>query len=224
MFRPIPTSTVVAVLCAATFAPISPAGAQQSDLFVSPFVSFLPSAGVSPLAGLALTLAGNGGFGLRASGHMAMENANSYGFGATGTYRPWGADADVMLFIGRGATKRSRTFAPYVFAGIGTAGGTTVARLPSATIGATASAPRSHSAARWISSASRAGGCRSTCCRRRRPRHHRRLSSASAFRSMLAHLAERTPLIHARAAAASVQCRRVFPPPAVPPPPPVRRG
>ena len=37
------------------------AAAQQSDVSITPFVSFLPSAGTSPLAGLALTLAGNGG-------------------------------------------------------------------------------------------------------------------------------------------------------------------
>jgi hypothetical protein len=100
--------------------PIGTAFAQQSDLSVSPFVSFLPSAGTSPLAGLALTLAGNTGFGLRASGHLALENSSATGFGAAGTMRPWGADADAMLFLGGGPSGFSRTIAPFVFAGIGT--------------------------------------------------------------------------------------------------------
>jgi len=90
--------------------------AQQSDLSITPFVSFLPSAGTSPLAGLALTLAGNGGLGLRASGHLAIENSKTAGFGAAGTMRPWGADVDALFTAG------SRGVLPFVFAGIGTSG------------------------------------------------------------------------------------------------------
>ena len=96
--------------------PIASMFAQQSELSVSPFVSFLPSAGTSPLAGLALTIAGNTGFGVRASAHLALENSNATGFSASGTMRPWGADADAMLFLGG----RTRTIAPFVFAGVGT--------------------------------------------------------------------------------------------------------
>lgn len=91
--------------------------AQQSDVSITPFISFLPSAGTSPLAGLALTLAGNGGFGLRASGHLALENSKSSGFGMSGGLRPWGADADALFMLGsRGGLM------PFVFAGIGTSG------------------------------------------------------------------------------------------------------
>ena len=90
------------------------ASAQQSDVSITPFVSFLPSAGTSPLAGLALTLAGNGGIGLRASAHLALENTNS-GFGSTGSIRPWGADVDALFSMGsRGGLM------PFVFAGLGT--------------------------------------------------------------------------------------------------------
>ena len=93
------------------------ATAQQSDVSITPFVSFLPSAGTSPLAGLALTIAGNGGLGLRASGHVALENYNEAGFGANGTLRPWGADVDALFMLGsRGGLM------PFVFAGVGTAG------------------------------------------------------------------------------------------------------
>ena len=66
--------------------------AQQSDLAISPFVSFLPAAGSNPLAGLALTLAGDAGFGLRASAHLVLDN--SIAFGSNASIRPWGADAD----------------------------------------------------------------------------------------------------------------------------------
>jgi len=76
----------------AVLAIASGAAAQQSNVSITPFVSFLPSAGTSPLAGLALTLAGNGGIGLRASGHLALENSKTAGLGTAGTMRPWGAD------------------------------------------------------------------------------------------------------------------------------------
>lgn len=99
--------------------PFAVAGAQQSDLSVSPFVTFLPSAGGSPLAGLALTLAGNGGLALRASGHLSLENSNTPTFGQPAV-RPWGADADAVLFLGgRYLGGYQRTLSPYVFAGIG---------------------------------------------------------------------------------------------------------
>jgi hypothetical protein len=102
----------VAVLSPALLTPISRAIAQQSDITISPFVSFLPTAGASPLAGLALTLGGNGGIGLRASGHMALDNSNN-AFANPGSIRPWGADADAILNFG------SRGFTPFVFAGLG---------------------------------------------------------------------------------------------------------
>lgn len=110
-----------AFLFAAPVVPLMSAAAQQSDLSLSPFISFLPSTGSSPLAGIALTLTGNTGLGLRASAHMAIENANTSGFGAANTMRPWGADADAILSIGglmSGAYRR--TFVPFVFVGVGT--------------------------------------------------------------------------------------------------------
>jgi cell wall-associated NlpC family hydrolase len=122
---PRPHLTTASIL-AASFAgllvwPAASIAAQQYDLSVSPFVSFLPSAGASPLAGLALALAGDAGFGLRASAHLALENANNSGFGAGSAIRPWGADADAVYSIGgRAFGSYNRTFAPFVFAGIGT--------------------------------------------------------------------------------------------------------
>jgi peptidoglycan DL-endopeptidase CwlO len=112
-----------ALVIGAVASPLAPAMAQQSDLSVSPFVSFLPTMGSNPLAGLALTLAGNGGFGIRASGNVSLENTNrssSLSLSNSGT-RPWGADADAILSIGGRAFGGNRSFAPFVFAGVGTA-------------------------------------------------------------------------------------------------------
>ncbi len=98
------------------------AGAQTADVTVAPFVSFLPTTGASPLAGLALTLAGNAPLALRASGHLSLENTN--GSTLTGSaIRPWGADADAVLFLGGRGIGGVRTgFAPYLFAGVGVGG------------------------------------------------------------------------------------------------------
>ena len=103
----------VAVLSPALLSPISSAIAQQEGVSVSPFVSFLPSVGTSsPLAGLALTVAGNGGLGLRASGHLALNNSNDV-FANPGAMRPWGADADALFLFG------SHGLTPFAFAGLG---------------------------------------------------------------------------------------------------------
>jgi cell wall-associated NlpC family hydrolase len=115
-------AAAVVLSTAAALAPLESALAQKSDLAISPFVSFLPAAGSNPLAGLALTLAGDAGFGLRASAHLALDNPNTTTFGSSATVRPWGADADAILSIGgRAFGGYNRTFAPFVFAGIGTA-------------------------------------------------------------------------------------------------------
>ena len=113
-------AAAVSIAISAVAVPIDSALAQQSDLSISPFVSFLPSVGTSPLAGLALTVAGNTSFGLRASAHLALENSATNAFNVAGTMRPWGADADAMLFLGH-HNSYSRSISPFVFAGIGTA-------------------------------------------------------------------------------------------------------
>jgi len=115
----LPVASVAACVLAA---PVALASAQQSDLSVSPFISFLPSGGASPLAGLALTLGGTSGFAVRASGNVSLENSNTAGLLESNGIRPWGADADAVLLLGRSFGVR-RGFMPYVFAGIGTRGG-----------------------------------------------------------------------------------------------------
>jgi cell wall-associated NlpC family hydrolase len=119
-----------AVLCAAAIAtPGSLVMAQQSDVSVSPFVSFLPATGASPLAGLAIALAGTNGFALRASGHLALENSNANAFSSANTFRPWGADADAVLFLGgHSFGGYNRGFAPFVFAGLGVSGSDSTGR------------------------------------------------------------------------------------------------
>ena len=110
------------VLALSALVPLATAAAQQSEVAVSPFVTFLPTAGASPLAGLALTLAGNGGLALRASGHVSLENNNN-SLNATNSLRPWGGDVDAVLFIGgRYFGGHDHALSPYAFAGLGISG------------------------------------------------------------------------------------------------------
>lgn len=114
---------VIATLTLA-MTPVLAAGA-QSSVAVSPFVSYIPSAATNPLAGFALTFGGTTGLALRSSAEMSISTPRVDSAAATGGYRPWGADADAMLFLGGlggGATVFSRALSPYVFAGIGLTG------------------------------------------------------------------------------------------------------
>ncbi len=124
MFRTTFSRLVAAAVLSAAVVVTHPraARAQSPDVTVAPFVSFLPATGASPLAGLAITLAGNGPIALRASGHLSLENTN--GSTLTGNaIRPWGGDADAVLFLGgRGIGGYRSGFAPYLFAGVGVAG------------------------------------------------------------------------------------------------------
>lgn len=127
MFRTLSVAALtrrsVVLSTTALVVPLVAAAAQQTDVSLSPFVTFLPTGGASPLAGLALTMAGNSGLALRASGHMSLGNTNTNlnSLNNGPTLRPWGADADVILFLGgRGGGQRS--ISPYGFVGIGTAG------------------------------------------------------------------------------------------------------
>lgn len=111
-----------------TLAPTLVAGG-QSSIAVSPFVSYVPSASSNPLAGFALTFGGTTGLALRSSGEISISNPDSSA--VIGHYRPWGADADAMLFfggLGGGATVFSRALSPYVFSGIGLTGGDSAGR------------------------------------------------------------------------------------------------
>jgi hypothetical protein len=115
------TSTA-ACLAAAVAAPLSAASA-QSDIAISPFVSFLPTAGASPWAGLAIALSGNSPFAVRGSANLALQNTNTNGFSSVNGVRPWGADADLVFTLGgRSYGGYGRSFAPFVFAGLGVSG------------------------------------------------------------------------------------------------------
>jgi hypothetical protein len=105
----------------AAVAPVHAAIAQRrGGLSISPFVSYVPSAIANPLAGLGLALAG-AGWGLRASADVALKNDPATGFAApSGSMRPWGADADLLLFLGGTGSTLSQLLDPFVFAGIGT--------------------------------------------------------------------------------------------------------
>ena len=120
-----PRATHVIAILSLAMTPVLAARA-QSSVAVSPFVSYIPSAATNPLAGFALTFGGTTGLALRSSAEMSISTPRIDSAAATGGYRPWGADADAMLFlggIGGGATVFSRALSPYVFAGIGMTGG-----------------------------------------------------------------------------------------------------
>jgi hypothetical protein len=100
------------------------AAAGQSSVAVSPYVALIPSATSNPLAGFSLAFGGTTGLALRSGAHLSINNPEPTG--TQGVYRPWGADADGMLFLnglGGGATVWERPLAPYVFAGVGLTGG-----------------------------------------------------------------------------------------------------
>ena len=123
-----PSRVRVATVVALVLSPIL-AAAGQSSVTVSPFVSYIPSAATNPLAGFALTFGGTTGLALRAGAEMSISNPDS--LAAPGGYRPWGADADLMLFLGGlggGATVFSRALSPYAFAGIGMFGADSAGR------------------------------------------------------------------------------------------------
>ena len=114
-----------------TLAPMAVA-VGQSSVAVSPFVSYVPNAAQNPLVGMALTFGGTTGLALRGSADMSIANPDKTTSttggttGRTGGYRPWGADADAILFLGGlggGATVFSRSLSPYLFSGIGLTGG-----------------------------------------------------------------------------------------------------
>ena len=119
MFRRTPLFAAVSL----TLAPMLVA-AGQSTVTVSPFMSYVPSAATNPLAGFSLTFGGTTGLALRGGAELSVTNPDSAARVNGGT-RPWGADADIMLFLGGlggGATVFSRSLSPYVFSGIGLMG------------------------------------------------------------------------------------------------------
>jgi len=93
--------------------------AQQPGVSLSPFVTFLPDADGSPLAGLSLAITG-GSLSLRASSHMSMRDRPATRSLST-SMRPWGADADAVAYLESYNYNQHVLFAPYVFAGLSTA-------------------------------------------------------------------------------------------------------
>jgi peptidoglycan DL-endopeptidase CwlO len=149
VYRSNPAISSAALVLAAVAAPLSLASAQQSDLTVSPFVSYLPAMGGNPLAGLALTLAGDAGLGVRASGNISLQNQNAGTVGFSNSVRPWGVDADAILSVGgRRSGGSRRSVAPFVFVGVGAASNDTAGYRMTATnwsYGAGASLPVANS-------------------------------------------------------------------------------
>lgn len=130
------TFTSAAAIAVAALTPTSDVEA-QSNVAVSPFVSYVPSAATNPLAGMSLTFGGTTGLALRTSADMSLSTPRVADSAATNGYvggqRPWAADADVMLLLsslfgGDGPTAFNHTFSPYLFSGIGLIGGDSAGR------------------------------------------------------------------------------------------------
>src|SRR5262245_53982600 len=103
------------------------AGAQQSDVTLSPFVTFLPTGSAWPMTGLALTY-NNGPVALRASGHLSLLDRGAPTATSTATTRPWGLDADAIAYLESLSYGERIDFTPYVFVGVSTAAVDTAAR------------------------------------------------------------------------------------------------
>jgi hypothetical protein len=100
------------------------ANAQQPQVSLSPFVSFLPTESARPMAGLSLMFTG-GPLALRAGGHLSLRDRGiSTGTGTADagitTLRPWGADADALAFLESYSYGERIAFTPYAFVGVST--------------------------------------------------------------------------------------------------------
>lgn len=106
---------------AAVAASLAAAGAQQPDVTLSPFLTFLPAGSAGPMTGLALGVAG-GPFAIRASGHISVRDRSSLAAANTpATTKPWGADVDAIAYLESFNYSPRITFTPYGFAGLSTA-------------------------------------------------------------------------------------------------------
>ena len=109
--QPLPSLGVAALAAA-----LGTADAQQTGVTLSPFVTFLPTGNASPMAGLAIALAG-GPLALRASGNLAVQERGANALSDLAT-RPWGVDADAIAYLaGYGYSDRI-ALVPYVFTGV----------------------------------------------------------------------------------------------------------
>lgn len=100
--------------------------AQQSDVSLSPFVSFFPATGRTALAGLAIAVSGSPGFGLRLNARSALRNSYAGSFGVGTVIPPWGADVDAVFGLtGRPFGRSNRTASSFAFLGIGASGADT---------------------------------------------------------------------------------------------------
>ena len=108
-FSPFVGAAVVAVT-------VSTVTAQQPGVSLSPFVTFLPDPGASPLVGLSIGIAG-GPLALRAGGHLSLEERGAMASSAVAT-RPWGADADALIHLESYTSGERVVFTPYVFVGV----------------------------------------------------------------------------------------------------------
>jgi cell wall-associated NlpC family hydrolase len=98
---------------------VATTGAQQPDVSLSPFVTFLPTGSAGPMTGLALAFA-DGPLALRGSGYISVQDRSSVATTSAVTTRPWGADADAIAFLESMSYRERIAVTPYVFLGVST--------------------------------------------------------------------------------------------------------
>src|SRR5262245_10399086 len=104
----------------AVAAALAVAGAQEPSTTLSPFVGFLPSGNPQTTTGLAIAFT-SGAFALRGDAHVSLRERGAANPATAATMRPWGADADALVFLDAITYAERVNFTPYLFAGVGTA-------------------------------------------------------------------------------------------------------
>jgi NlpC/P60 family len=106
---------------AAIAASLATAGAQQPDVSLSPFVTFLPTGSAGPMTGLAITFTG-GSLALRAGAHISLQDRSGISAtSAAANLRLWGADADAIAYLESFKYRERIALTPYVLTGVSTA-------------------------------------------------------------------------------------------------------
>jgi len=117
MHRFLGTAAYVAVL----FATPGFVASQQSDYAITPFASFLPATGKTPLAGVDLTLSGNPEMAIRTSWRTAFRSMSADALAAGPRMPHWAFDTDIAVPLTGRAFGISRGVATFGFLGFGVA-------------------------------------------------------------------------------------------------------
>src|SRR5262245_4393882 len=103
----------------AVAAAIAVSGAQEPNTTLSPFVGFLPGGNPETMTGLAIAFT-HGAIAVRGDAHISLRESGAANAATAATIRPWGADADALVYLQPLTYADHVTFTPYLFTGVGT--------------------------------------------------------------------------------------------------------